>query len=122
MPFSRSSYIKIIKISVVTIIAVIILVYIFLRSLNYIKGPNIYISEPTNGATVDANSVSIKGQAQRISNLYMNGNPITIDEKGNFNKTVGVLNGSNMITLEGKDRFGRITRTALTIFGKTKNQ
>ena len=119
MPFSRSSYIKLLKISVATIIAIVIVVYIFFRSLSYIKGPNIYIAEPANGTSIESNSINIKGQAQRISNLYMNGNPVTIDEQGNFNKTIGILEGTNIITLEGKDRFGRNTRTVLTLFGKT---
>lgn len=119
MPFSRSSYIKIIKTSIVTVVVIVIVIYIFLRSLNYIKGPNIDIIEPANGSVIEANSTTLRGQAERISNLFINGNPVTIDEQGNFDKTIGILEGTNIITFEGKDRFGRNTRTVLTLFGKT---
>ncbi len=118
MPFTRTSLLKYIKILAAIIIAGIIIAYAIWRSFNYARGPHIDIFEPTNGSAVASTSTTIKGQAKRINNLTLNGNPILIDEQGNFSEVIIVFPGTNRITIIGNDQFGRNTQTLMEIIGK----
>lgn len=119
--FTRSTTIRFLEISTAVVMAVLILIYIIWRSLNYIRGPKIDIFEPLNGSQITSNYFLLKGQAYRINNLLLNGSPLTIDEFGHFEKNIGTLQGINILTFEGKDRFGRMTKNNITLLGDISN-
>ena len=118
MPFTRTSLLRLIKIIAALVIAGIIIGYAIWRSLNYARGPDIVITMPVNGSTVTAATTTVSGRAVRINNLTLNGNPIFIDEAGNFSEVIIVFPGINRLTVVGHDQFERETEVHLEIIGK----
>ena len=117
---TRTSYIKLIKIIGITIIALLILAFAIWRSLDYTRGPHITVTEPTNGSSIAERSVTIKGRVERATNLLLNGNQTNIDEQGNFSEKIIIFSGINKITLSAMDQFGRSTENRLTLLGNDK--
>lgn len=58
---------------------------------------------------------SIKGHAERISELRLNGNTISVTEEGAFDEPYLLADGSNRIILEARDARGRTTSATLDI-------
>ena len=117
MDLSRTSTLRLIRLSVIIFVAVIIILYALSRSLNYIHGPQIEIFQPINGSAIASSTVTIIGRADRVNSLSLNGKTVFIDESGNFQETILVLPGVNMITLSAKDQFGRSVNNQLELVG-----
>lgn len=116
---SRTGNLRFIKISAITALIVFVALFAFFRSLNYIRGPIISISYPENGAIINSNIIEIRGNAQRIVKITLNGYPISIDEQGNWSETLILYDGINKITVQAEDQFGRSVKKQLDIVGKT---
>lgn len=75
-----------------------------------IAGPSIRIDSPIDYATYPDGEVLVSGVASRTETLYLNGGPLLIDQKGNFNTSLTLPQGGAILSLTATDRFGR-TRT-----------
>ena len=120
MNFTRTTNLRILKISLGAIVLIIITIYAISRSMNYARGPKIDLVGPINNSYVASTTVSFKGMVERAHDLTINGMVIPIDEKGNFEDKIIIFPGINTITLEAKDQFGRNTKTQITLVGAQK--
>lgn len=93
----------------IVIIAVIILVvgYSTLKLKNLAVGPVIDLYSPSEGASTKTDLVNVKGKAERISQIYLNGRKIFTDEAGNFNEQYLLASGYNLLEVSAQDKFGR---------------
>ena len=117
MNLTRSKFSKLLRIGLFVLVAVIVVGYATFRSLPYVRGPVINIFQPVNGSTISSTTVEIVGRAERVNAISINGNPISIDESGNFKETLVVFKGMNFITIVAQDQFKRVEKTVLTIRG-----
>lgn len=117
MNFGRSRLARILKFAIFGLAALVVLGYASYRSLPYIQGPDITVTEPADGSSIATTTVKIAGQAKRVNALSINGMPMSIDEQGNFSKTILVFRGINIITIEAKDQFERADRVTLQVLG-----
>ncbi len=117
MPLTRSITRRLIRTIFVSIMVIVIVGYAAWRSLNYARGPEITIFEPLNGSTIATSTLLIRGQAERINNLMLNGSPLSIDEEGNFIQILAIFPGLNILTFKANDQFGRSTTQELRLFG-----
>jgi len=114
---NRTATLRLIRYSLIGLVALLIGLYAFSRSLNYIHGPQIHIFQPINGSAIASSTVTIIGRADNINSLSVDGQTIFIDEAGNFTETLLVFKGLNMITLVAHDQFGRSVQNQLEIIG-----
>jgi hypothetical protein len=119
MALTRTNIIRLLKFGGIAVFAMCIIAYAIWRSLNYARGPVIHVVEPLSGASVSSQTVSVRGQALRVSNLSLNGMPVSVDEQGNFDEQIIVFPGINKLTLSANDQFGRSTQTELDVLGTT---
>ena len=96
----------------------IIVGYVIFQSTDFVDGPLITISSPEDGILVTEPLVHIKGIAERVSEIRLNGNPIFIDESGNFDEPLLLVYGHNIITLEAQDKFERTISKELELIYK----
>jgi len=62
---------------------------------------------PAQSGTRMAESVmQITGNAKNTVNLTLNGREISINEAGDFNETIVLLTGYNIINITARDKFG----------------
>ncbi|KKP85929.1 hypothetical protein A3B84_01815 [Candidatus Nomurabacteria bacterium RIFCSPHIGHO2_02_FULL_35_13] len=97
---------KILKISLLSAFLLFIVVYAFFRSKDLVLGVKIKDVNIIDGIRVIDNIVKITGNAKNAVNLSLNDRLISIDQKGNFNETIALLPGYNIINIEAKDEFG----------------
>jgi hypothetical protein len=98
---------RLLKITAYLVVILIVLGYAFFASHDFITGPTIEVFEPKNGTSFTDSSIHIKGNVQRIQEITLNGRPITIDDKGNFNEAALLSPGYNIFELQAHDKFGR---------------
>lgn len=85
---------------------IFIILYAFFGAKDLILGIKIKKVSITDGATVEEGILGITGVAKGAVNLTVNDREITIDQKGNFDDTVALLPGYNIITIKALDKFG----------------
>ncbi|MEK7646217.1 MAG: hypothetical protein AAB381_00790 [Patescibacteria group bacterium] len=117
MPLTRTTTRYIIRTIGISLIVLIVGGYAVWRSLDYVRGPEITIFEPTQYATLATSTVIIRGDTQRINELFFNGTPIAINEDGAFGIISTVFSGINIYTFMAQDSFGRKTSTEIRIVG-----
>lgn len=108
----------ILKIAGAIIGIVIIVGYGGFAFRDLLRGPHITITEPTNGETYSTSTIPVKGVASLVQKITLNGQPIVIDEHGNFSEIIVLLPGYNRISLVGEDRLGHITEAYLDLIKK----
>lgn len=99
---------KIVKIAGFSIFFLLIIVYAFFRSHDLIFGVKIKNVNIADGAKVTSSILEVKGNAKNATNLTLNGREISIDETGNFNETIALLVGYNIINIKAQDKFGYV--------------
>ncbi len=97
---------KILKFVVLSIFFIFIIIYAFFRSRELIFGVKIKNVSLENGKTYVESVQNITGIAKNAVKLSLNGREISIDKDGNFNESVALLSGYNIISIEAEDKFG----------------
>lgn len=97
---------KILKILVLSIFFIFIIVYAFFRSRELIFGVEIKNVNLENGGTYIESVQNITGIAKNAVKLTLNGREISIDKDGNFNESIALLSGYNIMSIEATDKFG----------------
>ncbi|MBY0376616.1 hypothetical protein K2P96_01450 [Patescibacteria group bacterium] len=97
---------KILKIGTLSIFFLFILIYAFSRSYSLITGVKIKNVSIQDGTTLTQSELKVSGNAKNALNLTLNGREISVDLQGNFNETIALLSGYNIVTLKAVDKFG----------------
>lgn len=104
----NNNAIKILKIAGVAIFFILIITYAILGSHDLIFGVKIKNVNILDGIKVTDSVLKVTGNAKNATNLSLNGREISIDLLGNFEETVALLPGYNIISIVAKDKFGYI--------------
>jgi len=100
-------------IAALAVFFVIAALYALFEARGVLLGPTIILTTPVS--EVHEPFVMIKGQAERISSLSMNGAPIPVTKDGAFAESYVLAAGYNRIGLEAKDQYGRSTQKDIEI-------
>jgi len=96
-----------IKYFLTTTFLVVVIGYASYQLRGLINGPRIVVDSPINGSSSAAPLVTIRGRAEQVTKLFLNGEPLTPDRTGRFESQLLLAEGYNIIRLDGEDRFGR---------------
>ena len=91
----------------------LLIAYALFEARGILSGPALNI--PTEAVIVTESSTRIRGSAERITELRLNGKQIPVTEEGEFDEPFLLAEGSNYFLLEARDARGRSTRTTLHI-------
>jgi parallel beta-helix repeat protein len=64
------------------------------------------VTSPENGTVISSSSIVIKGSLNELGTLTLNGQKVTVDANDNFEYTVPLAEGKNVLTLTLKDLLG----------------
>jgi hypothetical protein len=84
----------------------VIVVFSISRFLPIIEGARFSSGDLKNGTTV-SDTFSLSGKTKNTKELYINNNPIPIDQKGNWKTAIGLPPGYTVVTVEAYDKFGK---------------
>src|SRR3989344_5688719 len=91
----------------------IVISYAYFEARGLLFGPSITVS--SNITEVREPFIVIKGRADRIASLSMNGKTIPVTEEGVFEEPYLLSPGYNRIVLDAVDKYGRSRRQAIEI-------
>ena len=110
----------IITIALTVIIAGTILGYAYLKTKDYIAGPQVTILSPSNGAALSDLIVEVVGTAKNISSISLDDRNIFVDEQGTFKEKLLLYPGYNIITVKAEDRYKRSVEKKLELIVKPR--
>jgi hypothetical protein len=99
---------------------ILIITYAFFRSQDLIFGVKIRNVNLADGMEITERVMKVTGNAKNAINLTLNGREITIDQDGNFNETIALLPGYNIITIKALDKFGYVDEKNYKIVAEQK--
>jgi len=99
---------------VLAIFFLIVIAYAYYEARGLLFGPTIVILAQTMTAT-DSPYILIQGQADRISSLAGDGNPIQVTEAGAFKEPYVLAPGVNRIVFDAKDKYGNGAQKVIEI-------
>ncbi len=97
---------KILQIAILVAFFLFIIIYALFGSRDLIYGVKIKDVNIMDGIKVANSIIEIKGNAKNAVNLTLNGREISISETGDFNETIALLPGYNIINIRAQDKFG----------------
>ena len=97
---------KILKIASLSAFLLFIIIYAFFRTKDLIFGVKIEDVNIIDGTKITDNIIKITGNAKNAVNLTLNDRVISVDQKGNFDETIALLSGYNIISIKAQDEFG----------------
>jgi hypothetical protein len=115
MDFTRTTSLRAIRITITTLVIILIVAYALWRSLAYARGPSITLSAPLNYSSINSSTTHVIGRVERANTITLNGKAVTIDEQGHFDETIIVFPGTNILTLEARDQFNRTVKEQVTV-------
>ena len=104
------------------ILASIIIGYTVFNSRLLIAGPQIIVKGPETGSVFEDPLIELRGKAKNTSFITLDGNPVYVDEDGNFNEKLLLSPGTSIIKLDATDRFDRAAETTLWYTYKTDKE
>ena len=113
---------KVVKIGGLSVFFLIIIIFAFFRSKDLIfgvkiKNVNIDGLPAQAGVKVSNSLMEVTGNAKNAINLILNGREISINEVGDFNETIALLSGYNIISIKAKDKFGYVDEKNFRLIG-----
>ena len=109
LPYRDSKFIRIVLI----LFFVLAILYAIYEAQGILYGP--VISVPQDTITLTEAFTLIRGRAERISELRLNGKPISVTENGEFEEPFLLAAGTNHLVLEARDARGRTAMKTLDI-------
>ncbi len=89
-----------------TALFAVIVVFSVSRFLPIMEGARFSSNDLQNGITI-SDTFNLSGTTKNTKELYINNNPIPIDQKGNWKTAIGLPPGYTVVTVEAYDKFGK---------------
>ena len=97
---------KLVRIIILCLFFLGIAVFAFINSRELIFGVQIKNVNIVDGAKMTKSDLDITGVAKNAIEVTLNGREISIDRAGNFNETIILSSGYNIVTIKARDKFG----------------
>lgn len=104
----KIQYKKTLQIAGLLISFTFIATFVFYHSKDLIVGIKIKNVNMVDGAAVADSIMKVTGNAKNATSLTLNGREISIDQQGNFDETIALLTGYNVVNIKAKDKFGYV--------------
>ncbi len=108
---------KILSLTLGLFFVVLTVGYIIWQVWSINKMPNLKIFEPGNNTVINASSVFVRGTTDPGLNVSINGENIFLDNRGFFEKQLGLNPGPKEIVVTVKNRFDKSVSQTINIIG-----
>lgn len=106
---------KKIIVSVIVLLVLGSFFYIYSELDSFVSTPRLVILSPIDGMIIEENSVYIKGETEKGTEVFINDQPTLVNDDGEFNEKVGLQEGFNTISVKVKNRFDKEITQTITI-------
>lgn len=77
--------------------------------------PKLEISEPANDSKTNKTEINVKGSTDKETYVRINEMPVVVDANGNFQTTISLKEGENVIQISAEDIAGNIEKKEIKI-------
>ncbi len=92
--------------------------YLWVEYRQFVGAPNLEISSPVEGQTVEIPTVVVEGKTDSEARVSVNDQNVGVDSEGKFKEEVKLSSSTNIITISAVSRFGQATKIQRTVFVK----
>jgi len=97
------------------VLAILAAAYLFREVDKFVSIPRLTILEPADGIIAKSGAVWVKGITDKDCQVFINGQLILVNDKGEFNEKVNLRRGANFITVKSKNRFGKESSRTISV-------
>ncbi len=123
-PFSIHTFAvtpKMITLVVVVFVTLAIFFYLYSELDSFVSTPRLIVSSPLDGETVEGGQIYIIGKSEKDGRVFVNEQPMIVDDEGGFRESIGLQGGLNMITIRALNRFNKETVKTLSVYSSDIN-
>ncbi len=81
--------------------------YLYHEISVFVSTPRLVILEPLDGSVIQGKTARVRGVTEKDSEVFINEQPILLDDDGRFNQELALQNGANTISVRSKNRFDK---------------
>ena len=89
--------------------------YIFYQYKRYAQDPILIVSSPKHNSVSESNFTSVKGRTEKESELFINDQPVSVDDNGEFETTLKLSPGVNNLNVFVKNSLGKTTQQTVSV-------
>lgn len=102
----------------VIIFVIGILSYIWYQVKGFAAAPPLELNQVSEQQIVKVESITIAGQTDPGANLFINNQPVAIDQNGSFTQIIKLSNGINNIEITAKNKAQKETRKIIKVLAE----
>lgn len=111
---------------VITLAGIIFLIvggffYLYTELDNFISTPMLIVSSPIDNETTSGSQIYIIGRSDKDGRIFINEQSVVVNDEGEFNESISLQEGLNIITIRAINRFEKETVKTLSIHSNYKN-
>jgi hypothetical protein len=112
------------RLTIIIMIALLVIAYTVFNTRLIFRGPTVQFYNLQNGQVIEGDGlIEIKGEAQNVSYISLNGRQIFMDEKSHqFNEKVLLTSKINSFEVFVSDKFGKEDHKKITLVYKDAKQ
>ncbi|MDX9855347.1 MAG: helix-turn-helix domain-containing protein [Parcubacteria group bacterium] len=81
--------------------------YLYKKLNDFVSIPDLVILNPESGSIINDDQVVVSGRTDAGNEVFINNQPILVDENGSFQENLILRNGINIITVRSINRFDK---------------
>lgn len=93
--------------------------FIFFQYKDAVINPSVSVLTPKENEIINTTSLLVTGKTNSENLVFVNNFSVSLDENGNFKKSISVFPGKNEVKIKVVNKFNKITEISRTIFVKT---
>jgi cytoskeleton protein RodZ len=106
---------RIMVIAAITVLTLASFFYIYREIGSFSDAPRLVILNPEQGSQIQDNSVVVEGITEKDARLFINDQPILVNDEGKFREDLTLQNGDNVINIKSVNKFDKETSQVLTV-------
>lgn len=100
-----------------SVVLFLFLGYLFFQYRAAFLPPSLAITSPQPNSTT-SKEITVSGKADNNAIVYVNNQPVTVTNNGEFSKRLTLFPGNNTISVRAENRFGKVTEEQRNIIVK----
>jgi cytoskeletal protein RodZ len=99
----------------VGIVFVFLIAYVLFQYRYAFINPPLTVYTPKDRSVVATQELEVSGKTEPETNIIINDDPVTVDQSGNFLKTISVFPGNFILNIEAENKFGKKTSKKIIV-------
>lgn len=91
------------------------IVYLYREIGSFADSPRLLVLNPQANSQVDGNSVAVEGVTDKDARLFINDQPILVNDDGKFRETITMQPGVNVINVKSVNKFDKESESSVTV-------